>query len=262
MPRISVVVPIYNVEPYLEECLESIAAQTHRDLEVVMVDDGSTDRSAAIAEGFAARDERFRLITQPNGGLGRARNTGIDAATGEFLAFVDSDDFLTPDAYQLLLGALEETGSDFATGNVVRLTTAGPRKVGFLSDTFSKTRLATHVTKFEPLIADRTAWNKLFRRSFWDAQGRRFPEGVLNEDIPVVIPAQFAARSVDVIAEPVYYWRIRDGEELSPETLREFVLAYTGGDVADYQMAALLMAGYLKGFSHATELFIARRAGD
>src|SRR5690242_6114774 len=122
MPRLSVVVPIYNVEGFLDECLGSLAAQTFSDLEVVMVNDGSTDGSAAIAEAFAARDERFRLITQPNGGLSAARNTGIDAATGEFLAFVDSDDVLPPDAYERLVGALDKTGSDFATGNVHRLS--------------------------------------------------------------------------------------------------------------------------------------------
>jgi CDP-glycerol glycerophosphotransferase len=215
MPRISVVVPIYNVEPYLEECLGSIAGQTYGDLEVVMVDDGSADRSPDIAKEFAARDGRFKLIQQPNAGLGAARNTGIDAATGEFITFVDSDDFIAPNAYELLINALDETGSDFATGNVVRLTTAGERPVWFLTRAFSKTRLATHVTEHRALIADRTAWNKLFRRSFWDAQGRRFPEGVLNEDIPVILPAHFAAKSVDVIADPIYYWRIRDGEELS-----------------------------------------------
>jgi CDP-glycerol glycerophosphotransferase len=82
-------------------------------------------------------------------------------------------------------------------------------------DTFARTRLEAHVTRNRSLIADRTAWNKLFRRSFWDAQGRRFPEGVLNEDIPVIVPAHFAAKSVDVISDPIYYWRIRDGEELS-----------------------------------------------
>ncbi|HEV7845744.1 MAG TPA: CDP-glycerol glycerophosphotransferase family protein, partial [Thermoleophilaceae bacterium] len=214
-PRISVVVPVYNVEPYLAECLESLASQTVRDLEVIMVDDGSKDRSGEIAQSFADRDGRFRLITQPNGGLGRARNTGIEAAEGEFLAFVDSDDFLAPNAYELLLGALDETGSDFATGNVLRLQSVGARQVGFLAEAFNKTRLGTHVSEYPPLIADRVAWNKLFRRSFWDAQGRTFPEGVLNEDIPVILPAHFAAKSVDVISDPIYYWRIRDGEQLS-----------------------------------------------
>ncbi len=215
MPRISVVVPVYNVEPYLATCLDSLARQTFSDLEVVMVDDGSTDRSRAIAEEFAARDDRFRLLTQPNGGLGRARNTGIDAAQGEFLAFVDSDDYLSDDAYELLIGALDETGSDFASGNVVRMTPTGKRPVYFLEDTFTRTRLKTHVTEFQPLIADRTAWNKLWRRSFWDEHGYRFPEGVLNEDIPVTVPAHFAARSVDVIADEIYFWRLRGGEEMS-----------------------------------------------
>ncbi|MEA2429443.1 MAG: CDP-glycerol glycerophosphotransferase, partial [Thermoleophilaceae bacterium] len=215
MPRVSVVVPIYNVEPYLEECLASIAGQTFDDLEVIVVDDGSTDGSAAIAERFAARDPRFRIITQENGGLGNARNTGADAATGEFLAFVDSDDVLPLHAYKTLVDSLDETGSDFATGNVHRLTKVGAVQSPFLAAAFARTRPKTHVTQYRPLIADRIVPNKLWRRSFWDAGGYRFPEGMLHEDIPVVVPAHFAAKSVDVISEPVYHYRIRAGEDLS-----------------------------------------------
>src|SRR5919199_728512 len=138
MPRVSVVVPIYNVEPYLRSCLDSLAAQTYTDLEVVMVNDGSTDRSAEIADAFSARDPRFRLLEQPNRGLSAARNTGIDAASGEFLAFVDSDDIVAPAAYELLVGALDASGSDLATGNVHRLTGAGSKQVGFLSRAFAE----------------------------------------------------------------------------------------------------------------------------
>jgi glycosyltransferase involved in cell wall biosynthesis len=219
VPRISVVVPIYNVEAYLRECLESLAAQTFRDFEAVMVDDGSTDGSAAIAREFAARDPRFRLLTQSNGGLSRARNTGIADAGGEFLAFLDSDDLLPPKAYERLIGALDETGSDFASGNVHRLTTWGESPTRFLAAAFAETRLHTHVTRFRPLLADRTAWNKLWRRSFWG--DRHFPDGVVHEDIPVVIPAHFAARSVDVLADPVYLYRIREGGERSITQRRE-----------------------------------------
>jgi CDP-glycerol glycerophosphotransferase len=215
MPRVSVVVPIFNVEQWLGECLESIRTQTFGDLEVIMVDDGSPDGSAAIAERFAARDARFRLISRPNGGLSAARNTGIDAATGEYLSFVDSDDVLARDALERLVGALEKTGSDFATGNVERITPEGIRQAYFLSRAFTRTRLKTHVTQHPGLLADRPAWNKLWRRSFWDEQGLRFPEGRVNEDIPVVIPAHFAARSVDVIADTVYYWRTREAGEPS-----------------------------------------------
>ena len=215
MPQISVVVPIYNVELFLEECLASVERQTVRDFEVIMVDDGSTDDSAAIAESFARRDERFRLLTQPNGGLSRARNTGTDAAVGRYLAFLDSDDVLPRNSYELLLTALEKTGSDFATGNVHRLTRFGRSQSPFLSRAFAETRMRTHVTKYRPLIADRTVWNKLWRRSFWDRNGFRFPEGRLNEDIPITVPAHFLASSVDVIADPVYFWRIREGGDLS-----------------------------------------------
>ena len=213
VPRISVVVPIYEVEAYLADCLRSLAAQTAPDLEIVMVDDGSTDGSAAIAERFAARDRRFRLISQANGGLGHARNAGVAAATGEFLAFVDSDDVVPCEAYELLVAALDRTGSDFACGNVLRLADDGTSQAPFLAETFARTRLKTHVSRFRPLLADRTAWNKLWRREFWEANELRFPEGVLHDDIPVTLPAHVAARSVDVLAEPVYHWRIRsDGE--------------------------------------------------
>ncbi|MFC7730357.1 glycosyltransferase family 2 protein [Actinomadura keratinilytica] len=93
-PTISLVVPIYNVAPYLDACLRSLAAQTCRDLEVVMVDDGSTDDGGRIAAKFAAADSRFRLLTQDSKGLGAARNAGLAAARGEFLGFVDGDDML------------------------------------------------------------------------------------------------------------------------------------------------------------------------
>ncbi|HSD81257.1 MAG TPA: glycosyltransferase, partial [Solirubrobacteraceae bacterium] len=215
MPRISVVVPIFNVEPYLEECLGSIASQSFGDLEVILVDDGSTDGSAAIARDFAARDARFSLLTQPNGGLGKARNTGADAATGEFLAFVDSDDALPRNAYALLLGALEESGSDYAAGNVHRLTRHGTAQAPFLRRVFRETQLGTHVTRFPQMLVDRIVPNKLWRRSFWQQHGLRFPEGVLHEDIPVVLPAMFLARSVDLLAEPVYWYRIREGADRS-----------------------------------------------
>jgi len=179
VPKISVVVPVYNVEDFLEPCLDSLVAQTVDDFEVVLVDDGSTDGSVAIAEQYAGRDGRFKIVSQENGGLSRARNAGMAVAEGEYLAFLDSDDVLPPNAYALLLGALEKTGSDFATGNVHRLTRFGTVQSPFLARAFAETRLKTHVTKYRPLIADRTAWNKLWRRSLWDRHGFRFPEGRL-----------------------------------------------------------------------------------
>ncbi|MET9603662.1 bifunctional glycosyltransferase family 2 protein/CDP-glycerol:glycerophosphate glycerophosphotransferase [Streptomyces sp. NPDC006512] len=216
-PRLSIVVPVYNVELYLDECLESIAAQTFDDFEVVIVDDGSTDTSAAIAEAFAARDERFRLVLQKNAGLGAARNVGARHASegSEYLAFVDSDDTMPPHAYQRLVDALDETGSDFAAGNVRRFRSVGMQQSWGHRVAFAKTQLKTHISKFPALVTDRTAWNKVYRRSFWDEHGFRYPEGILYEDAPVSIPAHYFAKSVDVIGDVVYHWRVRETGERS-----------------------------------------------
>ncbi|UQW99783.1 bifunctional glycosyltransferase family 2 protein/CDP-glycerol:glycerophosphate glycerophosphotransferase [Streptomyces sp. RerS4] len=216
-PRLSIVVPVYNVELYLDECLESIAAQTFDDFEVVIVDDGSTDTSAMIAKTFTERDPRFRLVLQKNAGLGAARNVGFRHASegSEYIAFVDSDDTMPPHAYERLIGALDETGSDFAAGNVKRFRSVGMQQSWGHRAAFAKTQLATHISKFPALVTDRTAWNKVYRRGFWEEHGFSYPEGILYEDAPVSIPAHYFAKSVDVISDVVYHWRVRETGERS-----------------------------------------------
>ncbi|MFD4027626.1 CDP-glycerol glycerophosphotransferase family protein [Streptomyces sp. NPDC058576] len=211
-PLLSVVVPFHNVEAYLEDCLRSVADQTLEAVEVVMVDDGSTDESARIAAGFAARDDRFRLVRQKNAGLSAARNTGVrhTTPTVPYLAFADSDDVVVHDAYERMTASLESTGSDLVTGNVWRLTGQG-RQQAWQYRWLTAARPRTHITRDPRLLADRVAWNKVFRRSFWDAHAFAFPEGRLYEDTPVMIPAHYLAGSVDVLAEHVYYWRVREG---------------------------------------------------
>ncbi|GAA3010148.1 hypothetical protein GCM10020229_22220 [Kitasatospora albolonga] len=219
-PQLSVVVPVYNVEQYLEECLDSIAAQTFTDFECVMVDDGSTDSSAALAERYVAKDSRFRLVRQENKGLGAARNTGYrNISPGStYLTFVDSDDTVPPGAYRLMISTLEQTGSDFVTGNTLRLRIAGLQPSGAHRRAFGRTRLQTHVSEFPALLTDRTAWNKVYRRSFFDEAGVLYPEGILYEDAPVSVPHHFLAKSVDVLSEPIYHWRIReDGASITQQ---------------------------------------------
>ncbi|WP_143671009.1 glycosyltransferase family 2 protein, partial [Streptomyces sp. b84] len=211
-PLLSVVVPVHNVEAYLEDCLRSVADQTLEAIEVVMVDDGSTDGSARIAAEFAARDGRFRLVRQRNAGLSAARNTGVrhTTPTVPYLAFADSDDIVVHDAYERMTASLESTGSDLVTGNVWRLTAQG-RQQAWQYRWLTATRPRTHITRDPRLLADRVAWNKVFRRSFWDAHGFAFPVGKLYEDTPVMIPAHHLAGSVDVLHGHVYYWRVREG---------------------------------------------------
>ncbi|HEX5188821.1 MAG TPA: bifunctional glycosyltransferase family 2 protein/CDP-glycerol:glycerophosphate glycerophosphotransferase [Streptosporangiaceae bacterium] len=207
---VSVVVPFYNNVALLGDCLASIAGQTHRNLQVVMVDDGSTDGSAAIARDQAAADPRFELISQRNAGPGAARNRGVAAANGEFLAFVDADDLLPPDAYAAMLAVLDKTGSDFVTGGVLRLSAAGLGRSGLHARAIKARRLRTNISRTPELFYDISVWNKLFRRSFWDAAGLSLPEGMLWEDLVAMTKAHVLARSVDVITDPVYHWRDRD----------------------------------------------------
>ncbi|RFU41955.1 CDP-glycerol:glycerophosphate glycerophosphotransferase [Actinomadura logoneensis] len=209
-PKISIVVPFYDVEDYLEECLVSLARQTLDDIEVVMVDDGSPDNCAVIAKAFAARDPRFRLVQQENQGLGPARDTGVRHATGEYLAFVDSDDVVARYAYELMTQSLDRTGSDMACGNVRRFDGARTWQCWAHREPCERSVERTHVSRQHSLMQDRMVWNKVFRRSFWDRHELSFP-GILYEDSPVMVAAHVLASSVDVFSQPVYYWRERRG---------------------------------------------------
>ncbi len=209
------VVPIYNVEDYLVSCLESLAEQTFRETEVILVDDGSPDTSGQIAEDFAAGRENWRVLHVENGGLGRARNIGLDHASADYIAFIDSDDVVPRDAFELMMHAIEGSGSDIVSGGVLRYDGARTRPSGLHRRAVPETRVATHVRAMPSLLYDTTAWNKIFRRAFLLEHGLRFPEGVYYEDIPLTVPAHFLATSVDLIEEPVYLWRERQTAEQS-----------------------------------------------
>src|SRR5258708_20589506 len=171
---------------------------------------GSRDGSARGARAQAAADPRFRLVSQPNGGPGWARKKGVAAATGEFLAFVDADDLLPSRAYETMLTVLGGSDSDFACGGVLRLTAAGLGQSGLHARAIKGRRLGTHISRTPDLFYDISVWNKLFRRSFWDAAQLSFPEGMLWEDLVAMTKAHVLARSVDVITDAVYHWRDRD----------------------------------------------------
>ena len=214
-PRISVVVAFFNNSGDLGDCLDSIAAQTFADLEVIMVDDASADGSAGIARAKAAADPRFTLLQPEHGGPGGARNRGVERARGEYLAFVDGDDLLPANAYELLLHALERSGSDFVSGAVYRVGPNGFTPSALHSRAIKGRQAGTHVTRTPRLLYDVSVWNKLFRRSFWDAHRLSYPEGVVWEDLRLMTKAHVLARAVDVIPDIVYYWRERAQGKLS-----------------------------------------------
>lgn len=214
-PQLSVVVPIYNAGEYLVPCLESLLASRLADLEIICVDDGSTDGSGLIADRFAERDRRLRVLHTPNHGIGRARNTGVGQASGRYLAFADADDRVPPRAYEQLCGTLERTGSDLSTGLVRRFTDTRSWRSPLHALAITGAARRTHISRMPSLVYDTTVWNKVFRRSFWDAHALRFREGVMYEDMAVAIAAHVLAGSVDLITPIVYEWRGRSDGVLS-----------------------------------------------
>lgn len=218
-PEISVIVPFYNVEEYLAECLDSIVAQTYGDFEVLLVDDGSPDGSRRIAEEYVAADDRFRLTTRENGGLGAARNTGVREARGRYLTFVDSDDLLPPAALGVLVGSAHGTGSDIVVGSVDRFDSRRTWTPSWVDEVHRGARSQVTVAEFLPLLRNLYTWNKLYRRDFWDAQGLWFREGVVYEDQPIVTQLLSRARSIDIVPDVVYRYRLReDHSSISQQT--------------------------------------------
>jgi len=207
-PLVSIVVPAYGVEAYLAQCLDSLIAQTWQHWEAIVVDDGSPDRSGEIAEAYASRDARFRVVHVANGGLGSARNVGVSHARGEFLAFLDSDDVLPASSLAVLTGSLTESGSDFVTGSIVRWEREGLHEPPWMKRLHSPGR-SLRIAERPEILGDVFAWNKVFRRSFYDDAGLRWPEGVRYEDQPTTTRA-FMTGTFDVLPAIVYQWRIRD----------------------------------------------------
>ncbi|MCU1535780.1 MAG: hypothetical protein JWP82_131 [Humibacillus sp.] len=216
--RVSVVVPCYDVEAYLPACLDSIIRQHYRDLEIIVVIDGSPDESAAIARSYARWDRRITVIEQANAGLGAARNTGIRAARGEFLCFVDSDDTLPHGAINAMVSCLSDSGSDFVVGNLERRTVRGSWVPAWAQEVHRRDRIGLRLDDLPEVLADVFAWNKLFRRSFFDRAVGGFPEGIRYEDQVPSAKAYASARAFDVLHEVVYAWYIRaDGTSITQQ---------------------------------------------
>lgn len=210
-PLISVIVPVYNVEAYLPRCVESIRNQTYQNLEIILVDDGSKDRSNVLCDEYALKDSRIRVIHKENGGLSSARNAGIDAAQGEYLAFVDSDDWIEPDTYETMLAAAQKYSVKLVcAGRYDVRAKTGEKKVGLCpqkEECISGEALAGRIFTWNQ--CDSSACDKFFHRSLF--REFRFPFGKVCEDVPVMYRIALEAAGAAMLNKPVYNYFHRSG---------------------------------------------------
>lgn len=205
MSYVTVIIPVYNVEKYLKKCVESVLAQTYKDIEIILVDDGSTDKSGDICEELARTDGRIRVIHQKNKGLGGARNTGIDNCNTEYLLFLDSDDYIHPQLIERCLCAARESKCDMVLFDSVSVDENG--KIGVKYGAQVTENIILPEKELRIISKNPTAWDKLYKTSLFKDNGIYFPDRVWYEDLRTVIKLiLFAERVIKLESEPLYYY--------------------------------------------------------
>ncbi|MET7442561.1 glycosyltransferase, partial [Streptomyces sp. NPDC005568] len=226
MPRFSVIVPVYKVQGFLRECLDSVLEQSYPDLEVIAVDDRSPDGCGAILDEYADRDPRVRVLHLPeNVGLGRARNAGMPHATGDFLFFLDSDDTLTPGALRAMADRLDETADpDVLVFDYARTYWWGGTRRNVLARVLAEGGDGTFTAAEHPEILEllMVVWNKVYRRDFVEKHGFRFPPGYY-EDTPWTFPVLLSAERIATLDRIcLAYRQRRQGNILSTTSRKHF----------------------------------------
>jgi len=219
-PLISVIVPVYKVEAYLSNCLDSLLAQSHQNLEIIAVDDGSPDNCGAILDKYAKQDARIHVIHQQNGGLAAARNAGLRLAAGEYLAFLDSDDTAEPALYETLLAAQLRDGTKLSVSGYHIAWESGEKTPVAAIETAQ--RLSPE-RALALLIADAPfknfVWNKLYRRELFD--GLTFPAGTNFEDVPLMYRLFERAGAVSIVPDCLVNYLQRAGSIIGQRKLRD-----------------------------------------
>ena len=224
MKKISVIVPVYNVEKYLDKCIESILNQTFKNLEIILLDDGSTDNSGKMCDEYAKKDSRIKVVHKENGGISDTRNKGIDVSTGEYIGFVDSDDYISEDMFETMYNLSERYGADIS---VVSYYEIRKNKIIDVRDSGELSVMTTEES-IKELLRDTKIqsypWNKLYRRELFE--GIRYPQGKNFEDIATTLLLFEKATRVVREEKPVYYYVRRNDsitENRNYKTYKDYV---------------------------------------
>jgi glycosyltransferase involved in cell wall biosynthesis len=212
---ISIIIPVYNVEKYLKECVDSVRKQTYKNLEIILIDDGSKDNSGKLCDELAKEDNRIKVIHKENGGLSDARNVGIENATGEYIQFIDSDDFVEKDMIEILHNDICQEKADVSMCSLY-LYKDGEKTTdaSYKREIFNKEQVLKEILLDERVRS--YAWNKMFKKSLFESI--RFPKGKVFEDIYTMSPIFQKANKIVFNDIPLYYYRQREGSILHNQT--------------------------------------------
>lgn len=219
---ISVIIPVYKVEEYLDDCIRSVVDQIYQNLEIILVDDGSPDNCPAMCDAWTMKDKRIKVIHKPNGGLSDARNAGIDIASGEYIAFVDSDDWIEPDMYEKMLAALKKEHADICACSISSCYPEHRAVWGCRAYVVTDSE-QTLAMLYRDTAYPVAAWNKLYRRELWD--DLRFPVGRICEDTFTTYRLVHGANRIVQLPYALYCYRIRPNSimtsQFSPKRMDE-----------------------------------------
>ncbi len=216
--KVSVIVPVYNVEVYLEQCLESLINQTLDEIEIICVNDGSTDRSGAILEGYKKEYKNIKIINKKNGGLSDARNYGLKHANGEYIGFIDSDDWAELDMFEKLYNQAEKYNADICISNYNEVYEDSIKKVDDIEVEY-------------PILHESSVCNKLFKREFIEKNNVLFPVGVWYEDNAFTYILLLSNPIVTNISDYLYNYRqVREGSIMNSQTSPKIYDMYKVGD--------------------------------
>ena len=233
-PLISIIVPIYRVEEYLDKCLSSIINQTYKNLEIILVNDGSDDNSIKIAKKYAKKDERIKIIEEDNKGLSCARNTGINASTGKYITFVDSDDFIEENYIEILYKGIKKYKVDISIGGHNTIYN-DKTKQKYSNEEYALTKKEALKQLLYVNDIDAFAWSKLYKKELFD--DTKFPRSRLFEDIATTYKLIDKVDNVCVVSYPIYNFVIRKGSITSDEFSNKKM---------DLIISAIEMTHYLK----------------
>lgn len=263
---ISVIIPVYNVASFLGRCVDSVRGQAYV-TEILLIDDGSTDGSGALCDKYAAEDPRILVIHKKNGGLSSARNAGLDLAKGDYISFVDSDDFLEPEAYEKMLSCARRHQAELVCAGRFDLDGATEKKEKGLCPEKEEALSGPDFVgrMFTWKNVDSAAWDKLYARSLFD--GLRYPEGKICEDVPVTYRAALKANKVALLPEPIYNYYHRPGSiTTAPVSQKSFhFAAHTQEIVEDIRARCpeiLPQAKYLRVWSLAHPMMLCQESNQ